>query len=190
MKLHIIAILFSFTFLFTSCNGNISDSDSILESFQGANSANYLVNVTANFPEREVIFSLDYHYNRDGNDRVLVTAPSEIEGIAFNVKGDAAELEFDGATLEMGRLNANGLSPLSALPSLITSWSDGNFSETENTRIFNRDATLVISRDMADEIALEFRTWFSKDEQTPLYAELFSDGERVVQCEFERVEYN
>lgn len=189
-RLFLPKILLILTILLSSCAADSSDTAKIAERQQNISRANYLAHITANFPERAVKFSLDYTYNRDGDDRAVVTAPEEISGIALSITGAAVELEFDGARLEMGKLNQNGLSPFSAIPSLLSVWTDGNFSETQSTRIFERDAVLVISRDSSDGVMLEYRTWFSKDEQIPLYAEIFSDGERVIQCEFERVEYN
>lgn len=157
---------------------------------RAAAGASYLVHITASFPEREVKFTLDYDYLRDGDDRAAVVAPEEIAGIALSISDGGSRLEFDGANLEMGRLDAGGLTPVSAVPSLITVWTGGNISEAQSTKIFDRDAYLIISRTSADEGTREYRTWFSKDDTLPLYAEIFSDGERVIQCEFERAEHN
>ena len=51
-------------------------------------------------------------------------------------------------------------------------------------------AYLAISRITDDTENTEYRTWFSKDNLQPLYAEIFSNGERIIQCEFERTEHS
>ncbi len=152
-------------------------------------SANYRTDITAHFPAREVSFILDYTYNREENDRACVVSPDEIAGMCFTVTGERSSVNFDGANLEMGRLNEDNLSPLSTVPILMKHWTGGNISEKSTTKIFDRDAYLIISRSAGESSAVEVRSWFSKDDLLPLYAEIFSDGERVIQCKFERAEH-
>ncbi len=152
-------------------------------------SASYRTDITAHFPAREVSFILDYTYNREENDRACVVSPDEIAGMCFTVAGERSTINFDGANLEMGRLNEDNLSPLSTVPVLMKHWTGGNISEQSDTKIFDRDAYLIISRNNGEASAVEVRSWFSKDDLLPLYAEIFSDGERVIQCKFERAEH-
>lgn len=189
-KALILSAVLVFAAILSSCASGTEDASQITEKMREVSSAKYITNVTANFPSREVKFSLDYSYLKDGDDRITVTAPEDVAGIALTVSQDTSYLEFDGARLETGALNENGFSPFSALPALITAWANGNFAEASDTRIYDTDATLLVSRISDGDIPIEYRTWFSKDEAIPLYAEIFSDGERIIQCEFERVEHN
>ncbi len=189
-KALILSIFLIFAVIFSSCAASTEDTSQIAEKMRGVSSAKYLANITANFPSREVKFSLDYSYSKDGDDRITVISPEDVAGIALTVSQGTSYLEFDGARLETGALNESGFSPFSALPALITAWTNGNFAEASGTRIYDTDATLLISRISDGDIPIEYRTWFSKDETIPLYAEIFSDGERIIQCEFERVEHN
>lgn len=152
-------------------------------------SASYRTDITAHLPSREVSFILDYTYNREENDRACVVSPDEIAGMCFTVTGERSTINFDGANLEMGRLNEDNLSPLSTVPVLMKHWTGGNISEQSDTKIFDRDAYLIISKSNGESSAIEVRSWFSKDDLLPLYAEIFSDGERVIQCKFERAEH-
>lgn len=175
--------------IFTSCSANSGDVASITEHMRKVSSATYVANITANFPSREVEFTLNYNYSKNGDDRISVLAPSDVAGVSLSVSQSTSTLEFDGAQLELGKLNDNGLSPFSAISSLITTWVSGSYSEVDNTKIFGKDATLIISRVADGTNDIEYRTWFSKEEALPLYAEVFSDGRRVIQCEFERAEH-
>ena len=174
--------------LLSSCAAGSDDAEAVAAHFRAVSKADYLVHITSSFPGRELSFSLDYSYNRDGDDKVTVVAPDEISGMSFSVKGDAATLEFEGAILEMGRLSENFPSPLAALPALIRTWNDGNFSELAITEMRGNAAYLLISRIQENEEETEYRTWIAKDDMTPLYAEIFSSGERIIQCDFERAE--
>lgn len=185
--------LFSFVLILlmlSSCSADADTMTDISEHIRKTPSANYIAHITASFPGREVKFSLNYIYSKDGEDRASVISPEELAGISMTYSESGSRIEFDGARLEMGSLDKNGLSPFSALPNLITAWENGNFSECTSTRIYNRDAYMLISRMSDGSTDAEYRSWFSKDNLAPLYAEIFSDGERIIQCEFERAESN
>ena len=181
-------ILLTFTLL-TGCSSAGSGGDAITKAMRDTVSANYRTDITAHFPSREVSFILDYTYNREDDDSACVVSPDEIAGMCFTVIGERSTISFGGANLEMGRLNEDNLSPLSTVPVLMKHWTGGNISEQSETKIFGRDAYLIISRSSGENSAIEVRSWFSKDDLLPLYAEIFSDGERVIQCRFERAEH-
>ena len=96
-------ILFStaifITLFLISCSADADTATHISETLRAVSSAKYLVHTTANFDDREVPFTLEYSYRRDGDDRVEVIAPEDVSGISFSVRGDTATLMFDGARL-------------------------------------------------------------------------------------------
>ena len=175
--------------ILAACSSGTNGADVITETMRNTVSASYRTNITAHFPSREVSFILDYTYNRGNDDRACVVAPDEIAGMCFTVTGERSTINFDGANLEMGRLNEDNLSPLSTVPILMKHWTGGNISEYSDTKIFDRDAYLIITQSTGESSKIEVRSWFSKDDLLPLYAEIFSDGERVIQCKFERAEH-
>ncbi|MBR5543774.1 MAG: hypothetical protein IKU65_06740 [Oscillospiraceae bacterium] len=185
----IIALFLLFLVLFASCAAPTSSGDEITETFRTLPSATYAVSVTSSFPSRETSHTLEYIYKKEKQGRITVIAPEDVKGIALTVQDGSGTLSFDGAYLETGPLDASGLSPFSALPALMNVWQEGNFREIQNAKIFGQDSFLVISEKASEESILEYRTWFSKEKFLPLFAEIFSDGKRVIQCKFERAEH-
>lgn len=181
----ILLIPFAFLFLFCSCSKD-SETSEIPELYRSLDSARYTVEITANFPSSEHVSTIDFTHSNDGLFKASVVEPREVEGITFTVKDGEGTLSFDGAHLETGELDANGLSPFSSLPALMSSWKEGNFREIQKAKMFGKSSLLAIS----ERDSYEYRTWFTKDEYFPLYAEIFSDGKRVIQCKFERTEHN
>ncbi len=176
------------TLLLSACSADNGYAKEICEHFRNIEREEYIVEITAIFPEHETEFTLNYIYNKDKNDRATLLAPSEIEGIAFEISENTSKVLFDGAILELGGLGSAEISPFSSVWRLISSWCSGNYSEADATKLAGRDSIMLISNISKPETELELRTWFSKDTFTPLYAEIFSDGERIIKCEFERAE--
>ncbi len=185
-------ILFSFLFvfiLFSACRAEDSARKNLVCSLSAIYDAEYTAKITANFPTRETSFTINYSYTPELS-RASVISPEDVKGISYSVNGENASLEFDGAILEIGKLSEGGISPFSCIGDLLNSWKVGDFSEVSRSSMYGKDALLAISRLTEEYGELEYRTWFSKDEFLPLYSEIFSDGARIIQCEFERSIHN
>lgn len=161
------------------------DTDELSSFLSTLENAEYTADITANFPSREASFTISFVATPE-KTRACVISPSEVAGVSYSVSPDGATLEFDGAILEIGRLEDGGISPFSCIPTLLSSWRGGDFAEISPCTIFGEKAYLVISCEDKNSVPIEYRTWFSKDDFSPLYAEIFSDGERVITCNFER----
>ncbi|MBQ6846772.1 MAG: hypothetical protein IJO61_06530 [Oscillospiraceae bacterium] len=181
------ALSLAFSFFFSSCAADQGEIAALCDHLKNLGEEKYLAHITAVFPKREVSFSLEYRFSPQNDDRVKVIAPEEIAGIAFSVSEDDSTLEFDGARLTMGSLDTSGTSPLSAIPSLISVWRGGNFDEALSSDINGEDAYLMIYRNKNEKNEFEYRTWFSKNDFSPLYAEIYIGGIRVIECNFERM---
>ncbi len=183
---HRISLLILFLFLLTACTADSEGISSLCEHLKNLEEEKYIAHITGIFPNREVSFSVDYRFSPNRDDRVTITSPEEISGIAFSVSKEDATLEFDGARLTMGSLDESGVSPLSAIPSLIGIWRGGNYDEALSADMFGEDAYLMIYKETGENKDLEYRTWFSKKDFFPLYAEIYTGGIRVIECKFER----
>lgn len=184
MNLKKLRSLFILPFLFflVSCSADSDISANLCEHLKSLSEEKYIARITASFPNREVSFSADYRFSSKSDDRVTVTSPEEIAGVSFSVSEDGNTLEFDGIMLELGSFPEDDISPLSALPSLISVWRGGNASHITPSKMFGENALLVIHK----ENKREYRTWFSETDFSPLYAEIYSDGIRIIECKFER----
>jgi len=186
----LLPIILSLTVSFLSACSVADDGElkNLRTKLRDTASEKYRATVTAIFPAREAEFLLDYSYSKESGGRITVIKPDEVSGVSLTVSEEGSKLTFDGARLEVGRLDAHGLTPFTALPSLAASWVNGAWLEAGNTKIFGENAIMAItSAESADE-KTEYRTWFSRSDLSPLYAEIYSDGERVITCKFERAE--
>ncbi len=187
-RLILIPFLFIFI-IFSSCKADEDIKEELISSLSSITSAEYTAKITASFPTREAVFTINYSHTPDG-DRASVLSPAEVAGVSYSVSDGGGCLEFDGAILEIGKLSDGGISPFSCIGSLLTTWKSGSFDEISRSAMYGKNAFFTISRRTQDLTELEYRTWFSEDEFLPLYAEIFSDGDRIIQCEFERGIHN
>ncbi len=189
MKFSRLIFFLPLIFLLVSCSESFDEKDALTEELKAVTHASYVVKTEVSFPEKEASFTVSYSHSPEV-DRASVITPREIAGVSYTISGEDASLEFDGARLSLGKLPTDSLSPFSAVHTLLDVWKTCDFEETSPTTIFGKRAILAISREDKDNFQYEYRTWFSKDEYLPLYAEIFSDGERIIKCEFERSEHN
>ena len=95
-------------------------------------------------------------------------------------------MTFDGVQLETGPLNEEGLSPLDALPALLTAMESGYIAETGSELLGDQEVLRIFCREPEAEPGqgLETVLWFDKAQKTLLRGELRSDGSTVIQCVF------
>ena len=179
-------LCFLLVLLLSSCGE--TDAQELKGALSSVISAEYTAHITASFPSREAEYTISYTHSPE-KDRASVIAPKEVSGVSYTVSGDDGFLEFDGAMLEVGKLSDSGISPFSSIYSLQKSWKEGAFEEVTADTMHGKKAYFVISREATGISETEYRTWFSKDDFLPLYAEIFSDGKRIIMCEFERAEH-
>ncbi len=172
----------------SSCATTGDEKKELEKSLSAVTEAEYTAHITASFPSKEAKYTISYTHSPE-KDRACVLAPDEVAGVSYSVSGESGYLEFDGALLEIGKLSDCGISPFSCIHSLLNSWKSGSFGEITNDTMHGKTAYLVISKEKKDLSEIEYRSWFSKDGFLPLYAEIFSDGERIIMCEFERAEH-
>jgi len=185
LKRRFLAFLTVFLFFLSACGTHGDEKEELVSSLAAITGAEYTARVTASFPAREAEFTLSFSSSPE-KTRICVISPEEIAGVSCSVNPDGATLEFDGAVLEIGELDESGISPLSCISTLMHSWKKGDFAEISPCVIFGKSAYLAVSREDMASVPVEYRTWFSKEDFLPLYSEIFSDGERIITCNFER----
>lgn len=118
---------------------------------------------------------------------MTVTTPENIAGITARIQNGKTALEYDGIRVETGELNAQGLSPMDALPALLTGVREGFLAECclETTE----DGTEILHTVSRDPNAkpgsgMELQFWFHAETHALLRGEISQDGFTVIQCVF------
>lgn len=176
-------------FSLCGCVGEQADNELALalrSDFLSMDGCSGAMTVTADYGKRVYTYGVEFTSNQKDGMTLTVTTPEEIAGIKAHIAAGETFLEFDGIQLETGPLNPDGLSPLDALPAILTAVQSGYLAETNSEREGERDTLRLCCRDPEKEPGegLETVLWFDKEQKTLLRGELRQDGASILQCEF------
>lgn len=179
-----IALLF-----LTGCSGraNISEGEKlaleIRSEFLAASSCTAKAEVTADYGQRVYQYSLDITASEEETVLVL-TQPDTVAGITARIMKETGWLEYDGLSVETGPLNDEGLTPVSAVPTLLEAARSGYMTscmleeESGLLRVDCGDPEKVPGQGM------EMTLWFDRNSHELLRGEIMNDGIRVINCTF------
>lgn len=145
------------------------------------------VEMTADYGQRVYQYGLDFSWEKQGDAVLTVTSPENIAGITARLRDGQTALEYDGIRVETGPLNPEGLSPMDALPALLTAAREGFLAQCVMETAEDGTAVLhTVSRDPGAEpgSGTELQLWFQADTHALLRGEISQDGFTVIQCVF------
>ena len=142
--------------------------------------------LTADYGQRVYNYGIDFTWKREGETLLTLTAPENVAGTTAHISAGETALEYDGAMLETGPLNPAGLSPVDAIPALLSYVREGFIAECalEGTEE-GLQSLHVICRDpeMEPGTGTEAELWFELATGNLLQGELSQEGFTVIQCE-------
>ncbi|MGX8698522.1 MAG: hypothetical protein ACSW8F_01155 [bacterium] len=131
----------------------------------------FTAKVDADYGERLWSFRLALE-----GDTVTILEPESIAGIEAQVGEDGVTLRYDGAEVYTGAVTASGLSPAEALPLMRKLWREGLVTDAQR-----HGDTLWLTFYVEEGTRLV--TAFDAASFTPLTAELYREGSRVLSAE-------
>lgn len=121
-------------------------------------------------------FELKFHENSE-EATVEILKPEILSGIKAHISEDSAELEYDGAILDLGMLS-DDLNPMSALSVLRKAITDGHVDLA-----WEEDGMLCVRLVPEDDTVVKL--WLDTETMTPLNAEITCDSNTTVFIEIE-----
>ena len=175
--------------LLCACGGGNADNELVLslrEDFQNMDAWSGEMELTADYGQRVYDYSVSFTGDREEGTTLTITAPEEAAGITAVAKEGQTWLDYDGVRLETGPLDPQGLSPMDALPALLTELETGTVAEVGTETDGDLSLLRLTLRDpeVTPGTGRETVFWFDKAQKTLLRAELRNDGATVVSCVF------
>ena len=176
MKKALLSVLILFPLLLCGCGDRaaLSRFDVFSDDLAAKETLSYTTKLRAEYPDRSVEFTLAYQKDAEGEE-VAVLAPERIAGIRARVQPGSSSLVYEGLILDVGPLDAYGLTPMSALPRLTETLTHGAVDshwEEDGLRVYR----LILDDHLSATV------WFS-EAMIPVRAELASDDNVCIFCE-------
>lgn len=139
--------------------------------------------VTADYGQRVYSYGLDFSWQREGETLLTLTAPESVAGTTAHISAGETALEYDGVMLETGAVNAAGLSPIDAIPALLTCVQEGFAAECVLEGEEETDLHVTCRDPETDPGAgSETELWFDAATGALLRGEISEEGVTVIQC--------
>ena len=142
--------------------------------------------ITADYGQRVYRYELQFTSNED--ETILsITSPETVAGITARLSSQAGSvLEYDGAVLETGPLNENGLTPVTAVPAILNAIREGYLDVCTLEEKEEEQQLRLQIRNPEEEpgTGMETNLWFDVQTRQLCRGEISQDGFCVIQCEF------
>ena len=161
---------------FTACIGD--ESGERFDAFRAATAAaavSATAEVCADYGETVYDFTLRC---TGGGDEYMVEvlSPERLAGIRAHLAQGGSRLEYEDIILDTGDLTSDGLTPVSALPTILRAIAEGHVE-----RLWEADGYLAAEIYLGDADTLTL--WLDGD-NCPAAAEIVSGGTMVLSCRF------
>lgn len=180
-----------FVLLFSGC-GQANDSedkaDELRKQLSQIAACEIECSMIADYGEAVYDFKLAFSYDSDGESILTVIEPENISGLQIALNGDTLELLFSQTRLETGTITSNGLTPVTAIPMMLSAWKDGYVYSIGNEKLDDVDCLLLNIKMMDGDEDLSYNLWVGAESFIPCKAEIIYQGNSVISCQFSRFE--
>ena len=192
MRLRAGALMITLCLLLSACGGGGTGGGpeqralEIRGDYLSMSSCGGSAEVTADYGQRVYDFGMTFTWARDGELVITVTAPEEAAGVTARLAEGETALEYDGVRLETGPLDPSGLSPVDAIPALLTAAREGFIAECGTETLGETEAIRLCCRDPDGQpgSGQEIQLWLDPAGGALLRGEISVDGFTVIQCTF------
>lgn len=154
------------------------DFENARESWREAEKISFKAEISAELYDSLFTCTL-FCSHEDGETLVEILAPENISGIRARLREGEASLEYDGLILAIGDPMNGEVSPLAAMPLIVSALLDGHVTLLWNETEEGENLTAV--EVYVDENS-SLRLWFARENFLLSHAELVSGGKAVVKC--------
>ncbi len=176
MRRVFVPLLLGFCLLLSGCsNAAKSRYEQFSQELAAKSEFGFTGDVRAEYQDKTAEFTIEYS-RYEGGCSVTVVEPELIRGVTAHMADGKTQLEFSGVILDVGPLDEYGLTPMSALPTLVRAMQSGHIES-----IRNENGQTVV--ELKPEDHLTVTVWFEEDTMTPTRAEIASGGRVAVYCD-------
>ncbi len=174
--------------LLTACGGG-EEKDPAAElqaQYAAVESAVMEADITCHYEDEVRTYTLLCDYT-PAKSTVTVLSPTNLAGISPTVADGTLSLSYEDISLDAGGYSAAAISPVAALPKLMTAAASGYVTERSEETLGERPC-LRLACDLPDDEGTLYTTWYDQQTLLPLRSEISSDGTMVFEIAWTRFE--
>lgn len=176
--------------LLTACGGG-GEKDpaaALQQQYAAVAEATMEADVTCHYEGEERTYTLLCAYT-PAKSTITVLAPDNLAGISATLEGEELTLSYEDISLDAGSYSAAAVSPVAALPKLMTAAASGYLTEQSEETVGERPC-LRLTFDLSEEEGAVYTTWFDQETLLPMQSEISVDGAVVFEVAWSRFEVN
>ena len=180
-----IAFFLPLMLLFAGCTAQEPAAENIREHFDTLAGFAAHVKIFSDFGNSALEYELDYAYNREGSDHLVLTAPEPVAGIEATIDGEESFLlRYGGAELENGMPPVRGVTPADGVYWLLRELRESEPLVLWGEPVYGTPALVLRYEGETDGVTVMRQVWLTKDGLQPLCAEVYADGTRALLITF------
>lgn len=170
----------------SGCGSPAADGSSVRAHFEGLAGFEAHLKILSDLDQSVLAYEEDYVYNREDNDSFTITAPESLAGIGGTIAGtDSASftLQYDGLALDDAMPQRTGLTPADAFFCLLDDLRRAEPAQVWTEKTSGVELLVLRYEQDSDDEKVEKQVWLTEQGYQPVCAELYADGERVLQIQ-------
>lgn len=132
-------------------------------------------------------YDCEFEYNKDYGQTLTIDKPESLSGITIHSTGtnsDNINISYEDTVLDFDTSKQHGTSPADFMPNLIVCLSSSSADEIWSESQHNQKLLVARYENKTNDTNITTQIWLYKDTLSPMYAEIYQDGERVLQSFF------
>lgn len=165
-------------------------SQSAREPYQAMAGCSMTAEVTCDYGEQVMEFTLSCAYVPEEESVVEILAPETVAGVKARVRGDSLELEYEDVCLPAGTLSSQEISAADCLVRMMNALRDGWLLDQNREKWGDTDC-LRLQLDQTGKEGGKILTtlWLRQEDGTPVHGELSVEDQIILQAEFTAFEF-
>ena len=196
MRKRLCALMMTLALTLSACSGGTGENEAetmaldVRAKYIEMTSCSAHLDLTADYGERVYQYGVDCAWAKTGETVLTITAPESVAGVTARIAAGETALEYDGVRVETGALDDAGLSPIDAVPALLTYAREGFLAECVLEDWDGTQRLHVTCRDPENDpgTGREAQLWFDPATCALVRGEISDEGTTVIQCELSAFE--
>lgn len=186
-------LILSLTFLLCGCNINKDNIEKsytqIKQTYSDLSDFETNIKFLCDSGQSILEYDCEFEYNKEDGQTLTIKKPDCLSGITINTTGtskDNINISYNDTVLDFDVNAQLGTSPADFMPIILSTLINNEPDEIWEETQAGQKLLVVRYETKTDDKPLTSQVWLYKNTLLPMYAEVYTDGERVLQAFFNK----